>query len=74
MSNLGLTDEINEKEKLTDDIKDEYKEDPIKEILVLKTIRSLSSTLEISYYIKIFFIVCSEGSRKLLNGYGSPLQ
>ena len=48
MSNLGLTDEINEKEKLTDDIKDEYKEDPIKEILVLKTIRSLSSTLEIS--------------------------
>ena len=37
MSNLGLTDEINEKEKLTDDIKDEYKEDPIKEILVLKS-------------------------------------
>ena len=55
MSNLGLTDEINEKEKLTDDIKDEYKEDPIKEILVLKTIRSLSSAPEISYYIKFFF-------------------
>ena len=55
MSNLGLTDEINEKEKLTDDIKDEYKEDPIKEILVLKTIRSLSSAPEISYYIKIFY-------------------
>ena len=56
MSNLGLTDEINEKEKLTDDIKDEYKEDPIKEILVLKTIRSLSSAPEISYYIKIFLL------------------
>ena len=55
MSNLGLTDEINEKEKLTDDIKDEYKEDPIKEILVLKTIRSLSSAPEISYYTKFFY-------------------